>query len=99
MKVYPEEGLRDFIDRHGCIVQSDLDENQLTPSELDKEKIKWSELSDEQKQDIIKAIAEMWISHHKKLHREMMDDLLTPFWVKWGRKLKAKFSKKSHEQQ
>ena len=36
----------------------------------DKEKINWSELSDEQKQYIIKAIAEMWISHHKKLHRE-----------------------------
>ena len=43
----------------------------------DKEKINWSELSDEQKQYIIKATAEMWISHNKKLHREMMDDLLT----------------------
>lgn len=34
MKVYPEADLSDFIDRNGCIVQSDLDENQLTPIEL-----------------------------------------------------------------
>ena len=34
MKLYTEEQLRDFIDRNGCIVESDLDEKQLTPIEL-----------------------------------------------------------------
>ena len=34
MKIYTEEQLRDFIDRNGCIVESDLDEKQLTPTEL-----------------------------------------------------------------
>lgn len=34
MKLYTEEDLRDFIDRNGCIVESDLDEKQLTPIEL-----------------------------------------------------------------
>lgn len=34
MKLYTEEQVRDFIDRNGCIVESDLDEKQLTPIEL-----------------------------------------------------------------
>ena len=34
MKLYTEEQVRDFIDRYGCIVQSDLDENQLNTIEL-----------------------------------------------------------------
>jgi len=34
MKLYTEDDLRDFIDRNGCIVESDLDEKQLTPIEL-----------------------------------------------------------------
>ena len=34
MKLYTEEQIRDFIDRIGCIVESDLDEKQLTPIEL-----------------------------------------------------------------
>jgi hypothetical protein len=34
MKLYTEEDLRDFIDRNGCIVESDLDEKQLTPIEI-----------------------------------------------------------------
>ena len=38
MKLYTEEDLRDFIDRNGCIVESDLDEKQLTPIELPSDK-------------------------------------------------------------
>ena len=34
MKLFTEKELRDFIDRNGCIVESDLDEKQLTPIEL-----------------------------------------------------------------
>ena len=34
MKLYTEQELRNFIDRNGCIVESDLDEKQLTPIEL-----------------------------------------------------------------
>jgi hypothetical protein len=34
MKLFTEKELRDFIDRNGCIVESDLDEKQLIPIEL-----------------------------------------------------------------
>jgi hypothetical protein len=41
MKLYTEEQLRDFIDRNGCIVESDLDEKQLTPTELPSDVELW----------------------------------------------------------
>ena len=34
MKLYTEADLMDFIDINGCIVQSDLEENQLTPIKI-----------------------------------------------------------------
>jgi len=38
MKLFTEKELRDFIDINGCIVESDLDEKQLTPIELPSDK-------------------------------------------------------------
>jgi len=39
MKLFTEKELRDFIDRNGCIVESDLDEKQLTPIELSNDSL------------------------------------------------------------
>lgn len=54
-------------------------------------KIKWSELSEEQKKEIGILAAKTWIELQKKYHIEMMEDIFTPFWVKWWRKLKITY--------
>ena len=61
----------------------------------EKQKLRWSDLSDDSKKELGMFVAKLWIDLEKQHHREMMEDLFTPFWVKWWRKLKAKFSKKS----
>ena len=57
-------------------------------NEKQQSKIKWSELSEEQKKEIGILAAKTWIELQKKHHIEMMEDIFTPFWVKWWRKLK-----------
>ena len=53
----------------------------------EKEHLDWSKLTQEQKDEIIKLLADGVIKIHKKVHEEMIYDIFTPFWVKWWRKL------------
>jgi hypothetical protein len=53
-------------------------------------KIKWSELSEEQKKEIGILAAKTWIELQKKYHKEMMEDIFTPFWIKWMYRIKCK---------
>jgi hypothetical protein len=50
----------------------------------------WSKLTDAQKKELGILVAKAWVDLQKKMHQEILDDLFTPFWVKWGRKLKNK---------
>lgn len=56
-------------------------------------KIHWSDLSNYQKENLAKIIAEQFIDMEKRMVISMIDDALTPFWVKWFRKLKNKLKK------
>lgn len=51
-------------------------------------KIKWSELSEDQKKEMAILVAKTWIELEKKIAKEIMEDLFTPFWVRWWRNFK-----------
>jgi hypothetical protein len=61
--------------------------------------IKYSDLTEAQKKELIESIAKAYIEIDRKIHREFMkqvfDDLFTPFWVRWARSLKKKLFKKN----
>jgi len=61
-------------------------------------KIKWSELSEDQKNEIAILVAKNWIELQKKLHIEMMEDIFTPFWVRWWRNFKKKYGSNNEQQ-
>ena len=61
--------------------------------------IKYADLTEEQKKELIHLIAKAYVEIDRKIHREFMnqvfDDLFTPFWVRWARSLKKKLFKKN----
>jgi hypothetical protein len=54
---------------------------------------KFSELTKEEHEELAKAIAREYIAFQEIMIQKMIDDVITPFWVKWYRQLKAKFKK------
>lgn len=57
---------------------------------------KLSEFTKEEHEELAKAIARQYILFEKLMIQKMIDDIMTPFWVKWWRQLKNKF-KKNHD--
>jgi hypothetical protein len=54
---------------------------------------KLSEFTKEEHEELAKAIAREYIAFEKIMIQKMIDDIITPFWVKWYRQLKAKFKR------
>ena len=54
---------------------------------------KFSELTKEEHEELAKNIAREYVKFENMMIRKMIDDMMTPFWVKWYRSLKAKFKK------
>jgi hypothetical protein len=54
---------------------------------------KFSELTKEEHEELAKSIAREYVTFEKIMIQKMIDDFMTPFWVKWYRQLKAKFKK------
>jgi hypothetical protein len=54
---------------------------------------KFSELTKEEHEELAKSIAREYVTFEKIMIQKMLDDFMTPFWVKWYRQLKAKFKK------
>jgi hypothetical protein len=54
----------------------------------------FSEMTEEEKKELAKKIAQVWIMYEKVMISNMINEAMTPFWVKWYRKLKAKLTKK-----
>ena len=52
---------------------------------------KFSELTEEEHKELAQNIAREYVTFEKIMIQKMIDDLMTPFWVKWYRQLKAKF--------
>lgn len=67
-------------------------------SDNQQSKIKWSELSEDQKKEMAILVAKSWIELEKKIAKEIMEDLFTPFWVRWWRNLKKKHTEVTNEQ-
>lgn len=61
----------------------------------DKEKINWSELTQDKKEEILKALVKSYIDFRNQEHKKFMEkchyELFTPFYIKWWHKLKLKF--------
>lgn len=54
---------------------------------------KFSELTKEEHEELAKNIAREYITFEKIMINKLIDDMMTPFYVKWYRQLKAKFKK------
>lgn len=62
---------------------------------MSNNKIVWSELSPDKKEEILKVVAkgyvDFWNQEHKKFMENLHYELFTPFYIKWWHQLKLKF--------
>ena len=63
-----------------------------------KQSDSWSQLTDAQKKELGILVAKAWVDLEKKMYQEILNDLFTPFWVKWWRKLKTKIQGDNNKQ-
>jgi len=52
------------------------------------------DLTDEEKIELAKKVADIYLETLKSFQMSILEDFFTPFWVKWYRKLKQKISRK-----
>jgi hypothetical protein len=64
------------------------------PTEMSNNKLEWSKLTKEQKEQLLKGISEILIdclNERRKIHKKYMEDLyyelFTPFYIKWWHKV------------
>jgi len=64
------------------------------PTEMSNNKLEWSKLTKEQKEQLLKGIGEIlidYLNERRKIHKKYMEDLhyelFTPFYIKWWHKL------------
>ena len=55
---------------------------------MSNKQVKFSELTENQKKQLARDVAKIWVNRWKEEHRKGISDIFTPFWVKWWRKLK-----------
>ena len=62
---------------------------------MSNNKIVWSELSPDKKEEILKVVAKGYVDFMNQEHKKFMEnlhyELFTPFYIKWWRNLKLKF--------
>ncbi len=49
-------------------------------------------MTEEEHEELAKKIAKAYIMYERVIIRNMINEAMTPFWVKWYRKLKAKLT-------
>ncbi len=70
-----------------------MGENLRRPKMIQNKKT-FSEMTEEEHEELAKKIAKAYIMYERVIIRNMINEAMTPFWVKWYRKLKAKLTKK-----
>lgn len=59
-----------------------------------KEMKKFSEFTRKDHTKLAQIVAKEIVAMQNKMIKDLMDEVMTPPWIKWYRKLKAKFTKK-----
>jgi hypothetical protein len=58
---------------------------------MSNKQVKFSELTENQKKQLARDVAKIWVNRWKEEHRKAISDIFTPFWVKWWIKLKKTY--------
>lgn len=56
-----------------------------------EEQPKITELTEDEQRKLAELIAKKWIEIEIKVTKELINEVMTPFWVKWWRKLKKTY--------
>jgi hypothetical protein len=51
-------------------------------------------LTEDEHRKLAELFAKKWIELERQVVRDLINEAMTPFWVKWYRKLKQKISRK-----
>ena len=51
-------------------------------------------LTEDEHRKLAELFAKKWIELERQVVRDLINEVMTPFWVKWYRKLKQKISRK-----